>query len=246
MRDILNDLVRQTKDLFEIVKVTGTAKETKIEAVDKDKMLFLQAALTNPQADLQGEFGISNLALLEGLLNFPSYRTDDAKFTVRRETKPVAGASTETVTAFEFKDANGKGAIYKTMSANLVANQAQIANIPWTLAFVPAKSKIAEFAQLFKVLAEVDKTFKVTTEDGDLVFGIGDSSTSTHSASIVFESGVSGELKTELVFDISQFLALMRIAGSHTMTLSITSKGVLGVVIQAPTGTYNYFLRAKR
>jgi hypothetical protein len=242
MREILTDLVRQTKDLFEIVKITGTEDETKIQAVDKDKTLFVRASLNTPQPDLEGEFGISNLALLDGLLSFPSYKTDDAKFAVKREIK----SGNETVTAFIFKDANGKGATYKTMAANLVNEQAEIAKIPWTVSVVPSKSKIAEFSQLSRLYSEVDKSFRIFTDDGDLVFGIGDDGTSTHNASMVFESGITGELSGDLTFDIFHFLSLMKIAGSNQTTMNITSKGVLGVTVNAPTGIYDYFLRAKR
>jgi len=246
MRDILTDMVRQTKDLFDVIKVVGTEKTTKLSAVDKDKTLFLAATLTDPLPDFEGEFGISNLGLLDGLLNFTSYKTDTAKFSVKRETKKAGEENIETVTAFVFKDVNGKGATFRTMDPKLIPEQAQIANIPWTVTVVPSKSKIAEFSQLFKILSEVEKSFLVNTEDGDLVFSIGQQATSTHNASMVFESGVNGELKGDISFDVSQFLSLMKIGGSNPMTMNITSKGVLGVTVDAPTGKYNYFLRAKR
>lgn len=239
MRDILVDLVRQTKDLFGVIKVTGTDDGTKIQAVDNDKTLFLEAMLTTPVPALAGQFGISNLTLLDGLLSFPSYKTEQAKFSVKRETK----ASEETVTAFIFKDANGKGATFKTMAAHLVAEQAQVNKIGWNVTVTPSKSKVAEFAQLSRLYVD-DKAFKVSTEDGDLVFALGDDNSATHNASMVFESGVEGELSGEMLFNAAQFLSLMKIAGSHATTIKITSKGVLGVSVEAPTGTYNYFLRA--
>lgn len=242
MRDILIDIVRQTSGLFDVLKVTSSDTETKLQAVDADKTLFLEASLKEPVPEFAGEFGLTNLNLLKGLLEFASYRTDQAEFTVKRH----ARGGKETVEQFEFKDANKKGAIFRLMSADLVPEQAVIANIPWDVTITPNKSKLTEFQQLAKLYAEVDKFFGVKTDGRDLVFTIGDENSSTHRAAMVFESDVDGALSGQILWSIPQFLSVMNLAAAHTAEVRITARGVLCVEVETPHGLFKYYLRAKR
>jgi hypothetical protein len=243
MRDILTEIVKQTNGLFDEVTVYGSQTDTQLKAKDKDKTLFLQATLTMHQPQMEGEFNLVNFPWLDYCLNRATFKTDDSKFVVRRETKN----SVETVTALEFKDANGRGAIYRT---NLLAQEnATISkDIPWNVTIVPNKSKIAEFKDLVRGYSQAAdaKSFNVAVDAGDLIFGFGDPSSSSHSADMVFESGVTGTLPGGMSFDTKHFVDMMTLAGNNPITVTLTAKGVLGVQIQATHGTYNYFLRAKR
>lgn len=242
MREVLTDIVRQTSGLFEILKVTGEDTSTSIKAVDVEKTLFLEASLKEPIPEFVGEFGLTNINLLKGLLDFSSYRTDQAEFTVRR----FSNKGKETVEQFEFKDANKKGAVFRLMSAELVPEQATIANIPWDVTFKPNKSKLTEFQQLANLYSEVDKFFGVKTDGTDLVFYIGDENSATHRASMVFESGITGTITGQVQWSISQFLSVMKLAAAHDAEVRITHRGVLGVEIETPHGVFKYYLRAKR
>jgi hypothetical protein len=242
MREILGDIVHQSASLFEVIKITGTDELTKIQAVDKDKTLFLQGSLKTPIEEFKGEFGIGNLSLLSGLLIFASYRADGATFKVKREVKSNA----ETVTQLQFRDVNGTGSNFKTMAAHLVGEQAVVTNIPWNVQVTPNKARTAEFAQLAGLYGEVDKTFGVQTINGALVLSIGDANDSTHSANLMYAADVDGELKGDLSFDTSKFLSILKLAGANETVISITSKGVLGVKVTTPFAVYEYYLRAKR
>lgn len=243
MRDILADVVRQTSSMFDAIKISGTDAETKIEANDADKTLFLKGSLKTAQPDLIGEFGISNLKLLDGLLEFPSYKADGASVAVQR----LKRKDNDTVAGFTFRDANGKGgAVFRAMSADLVGEQAVITTIPWDLSFVPQKAKVAEFSHLASLFNEVDKSFAPRTADGDLIFGIGSDDASTHKVSMVFETGVTAELRGDMLFSTPQFLSVLKIGGQNPVTVSICNRGVLGIAVETAHGNYNYFLRAKR
>jgi hypothetical protein len=84
IKDVLSDIVRQVTPLFEAVLVTGNDTGTKVEAFTEDKTLFLIAHLKPVIPEFSGEFGIGSLSMLNGLLSFPSYKADDAKFYVHR------------------------------------------------------------------------------------------------------------------------------------------------------------------
>ena len=62
MKDIILDVVKHTAGLgfIESVKVTGTADETRFDAMDPDRTVILNATLHGPHADLIGEFGMGN------------------------------------------------------------------------------------------------------------------------------------------------------------------------------------------
>ena len=252
MREVLVDLVKQTKTLFKVFRITGDEKATNISAVDPTMVLFLKTSLKNPEPNFVGQFGIGSkdgneISVLDGFLQFPSYKTDIASLNTIRATKTINGEKRDTVVGFEFKDGKGGMSVFRTMDPALIPEQADVKNIPWDVSFTPNKSRIAEFDQLAKLLPT--KTFSVSTVDGDLLFSIGDPATSaTNSSVVVFESGVTGVLDetSNMMFDIQQFQDLMKVAGSNPAVLHFASRGILGLVVQTPVADYKYYLRASR
>jgi len=249
LRDVLTDIVKQTASLFDVVKVVGSEAETNLQAVDADKTLYLMASLSEAAPEFEGEFGLSSLGLLTGFLNHTSFRAEGATLHAERATLGKGGA--ETLASIVFKDANGEGATYRCMSAELVGASSPVREIPWDLTITPQKAKVTEFSQLATLLNDVDKNFLVQTRKVkggyDLVFGIGSAGSSSHSASMVFETGVTTktEVKQPIIFAAKQFLDVMKAAGNNPTTLSVFHKGVLGLSVQTTLGTYNYYLRAK-
>lgn len=242
MRDILSEIVKQTIGLFDTVKITGTEEEIKVEAMDDSMTLFLKGFL-KPSPEFIGEFGLTNLDMLNGLLNFTSYKTEGSKFTVKRATLPKVG---ETVVAFQFTDANGTGSKFATMNPNVIKAQAVIGSIDWEVQTVPTKSKITEFTQLTSLYKSVDETFRATIVDGNLVFSLGDSHDTTHNASMVFASGIDGKLSKDIMkWKSGLFLNILKVAtvNNEVPTLSISGRGPMGVSLKTENGSYNYVLR---
>jgi len=245
MRDVLLDIIRQTNGLMECLKISGTDKVTLIKGCDSEKTLFVEAELKNVVSEFEGEFGISNMSLLNGLLNFANYRTSDAVFSVKK----MERNGQNTVEKFEFRNAvTGNDADFRMMDPRHIPEQATIpTNIPWDVEFSPSKSKISEFSQLASLYAEVDKCFGIRTVKGDLQFFIGDEeNSSSHRASMVFENGASGELKGNLSWTTAQFLSIMKLSGNNPTTMKVTNRGVLLISVETAHGIYNYFLRANR
>jgi hypothetical protein len=243
MREVLLDLVKQTGGLTEALRVTGTNEETVIKGCDETKTLFIEATLKQPLAEFEGEFGVTNINLLSGLLNFPNYLTDDATFNVKKKERD----GLMTVEQFEFRNkVTGNDADFRMMDPKHIPDQATIPNIPWDVTVVPTKSKVTEFSQLASLYAEVDKCFGARTKNGDLQFYIGDEESANHRVSMVFEAGVKGDLKGNLTWNTHQFLSIMKLTGQHPTTLKITNRGVLGIAVETPHGIYNYFIRANR
>jgi hypothetical protein len=237
----LSDVVKQCAIAsVEVIKVTGTATETVVQTFDADKTLFIEGNLTEVIPEFEGEFGITNLKMLSGLLGFTNYQTDTADFKVR--SRDVNGA--KALDQFEFKGSGSKS-VFKLMDVQHVPQQAKIASIPWNITLTEvSKSKITEFQQFAGLYAEIDKQFGVSVEDGNLVVTFGAQASSTHSGSMVFAEGISGTLTGTLTFPVDKFLMLMKIAqNAQSSKLMFTSKGLLGVEAVTNHGVYNYFLR---
>lgn len=225
---------------IETIKVTGDDKETKVQTFDSDKTLFIEGILTDVIPEFVGEFGITNLKMLNGLLGFTNYQTDGANFKVR--TRDIGG--NKVLDQFEFKGAGSKS-VFKLMDIQHVPTQASIANIPWSITLDEiSKSKLTEFQQFAGLYSEIDKHFTVLLEDGNLVVRFGKDASSLHSGSMNFAENVAGTLTGELTFPVDKFLTLMKIAVSASSSkLMLSSKGLLGVEVVTNYGSYKYFLR---
>jgi hypothetical protein len=84
------------------------------------------------------------------------------------------------------------------------------------------------------------------TKNNDLIFMLGEETSSTHNATMVFEPKVTGDLKGDLIWETDRFLSMLKIAGNNPVTLKLTSRGVLGTTIESKLGVYDYCLRAAK
>jgi len=248
MREILSEIVKQTIGLFDEVKIIGNEDSLKVQGIGEGLLIMFEADL-DPCPDFAGEFALTNLSMLNGLLNFSSYKTEDSKFVVKRAIKPKVG---ETVVSLQFLDANGTGAKFAVGSALLLDAKNKnfagfsIPNITWDIEIKPTKAKIAEFTQLTSLYKEFDETFKVSLIDENLIFRIGVDHEATHNVSMVFASNVEGKLtKDTMSWKSGMFLNLLKIAtlNDAVPTVSISSRGLIGVSLKTKFGTYKYVLR---
>lgn len=239
MREQLTDVVRQVAPLFKKIKVTGTVDSTKIEAFDDDKVLFLVATLKEPVPEFIGEFGIGSLGLLSGLLNFASYKSDDAEFRVHRS------ENSDYVSEFEFRDKKGGFTRFKTMNPRLV-EQATVTNIPWSVRVTPTKATIAELTQLSAHLSEVDTMFGVKLENYTLFITIGGGASGTHTSSVAFATDVVDTFSPPSVtYNTKHLLSVLKNSGAIPAEVLFSEKGIAGITVNTDYGTYNYYLRAK-
>lgn len=240
MRDVLSDVVRHTSGLFPVIKVTGTSTNTRLQGVDDTKSLFFDGHTISSIPEFEGVFGITNLGLLKGLLEFSSYRTDEATFSVKRR---QFDDGSSTVEQFEFRDAHNVGADFRCVDPKVVPQQVEMASFTWDVTLTPNKAKLAELQQIASLFSET-KTFGARTENGNLILIIGENNAATNRVSMVFETGVEGELKGNLQWITAQFISVVKIAGDRLKSIRFSSRGVLGLEVESPHGQYKYFLRA--
>lgn len=242
MRDHLLDIVKNTYGLgiIDLIKVTGTAEDTAIEAISEDRSVIVQAKLNGPVAEFVGTFGMPNLGKLNTILGIPEYK-ENAKITLATqdrngETIPV-GLHFENA-AGDFKND------YRFMSQEIISDKVKSIisrkQINWAVEFQPTVANIQRLK--FQASANSEETtFTAKKEGNDLKFFFGDHS--THAGNFVFQNDVTGNLTKALSFPIAAVISILGLAGDKTFRLS--DDGVAQITVNSGLATYNFLLPAQ-
>jgi len=236
MRDHLLDLVEHTHDLgcIDLVKITGTAKETVIDGIAEDRSVVVQGRFLAPVADFIGTFGMPNLTKLKILLNLAEYR-ESAEITVRRQDRNGEQAPV----GLHFKNATGDFKNdYRFMTSEIVAEKLKTAKFRganWNIEFEPTIAGIQRLKMQAQANAE-ESTFQTKTDAGDLKFIFGDHS--THAGEFVFHPGVTGELKRAWAWPVKQVISIMDLTGDKIVKISDDGAAMITVNLASQNTTY--------
>lgn len=240
MKDNLLDLVEHTFDLgcIDLIKITGTDKETQIDGLAEDKSVVLQAKFTSPVADFIGTFGMPNLSKLKILLNIQEYK-EDAKITVTRQDRN--GVDSPVGLHFENKAGDFKND-YRFMVSEVVTEKLKALKVKmpaWHVEFEPTVASIQRLKMQAQANAE-EPNFMAKTEGTDLKFFFGDHS--THAGNFVFQPDVSGKLSRPWLWPVARFIAIMNLTGDKTVRFS--DDGMAKITVNSGIATYEYMLPA--
>jgi hypothetical protein len=241
MRDYLLDLVEHTHDLgcIDLVKITGTAKETVIDGIAEDRSVVVQGRFLTPVADFIGTFGMPNLTKLKILLNLQEYR-ENAEITVRRQERNGEQAPV----GLHFKNTAGDFKNdYRFMTSEIVAEKLKTAKFRganWNIEFEPTIAGIQRLKMQAQANVE-ESTFQTRTDAGDLKFMFGDHS--THAGEFVFHPGITGELKRPWAWPVKQIISIMDLTGDKTVRMS--DDGAAMISVNSGIAEYNYILPAQ-
>lgn len=241
MKDNLKDLIEHTHALgcIDLIKISGTDKETQINAIADDKSVIVSATLANPSADFIGIFGMPNLGKLKTILGFDDYDANSS-ITVTRVDKD--GVQTPSNIHFETK---GKDFIndYRLMSRAIVDEKVKnvaFKGATWNIEFIPTVAGVQRLKKQATANSE-EPNFTVRVENGDLKIYFGDPS--THSGNFVFHSGVTGTLSRQWMWPVKQFLGIMDLVGDKTVRIS--DQGAAEIVVDSGLAKYRYLLPAQ-
>lgn len=238
MRDHLLDLVEHTYDLgcIDLIKITGTDKETAIFGIAEDRSVIVEGKHHNPVADFMGLFGMPNLAKLKILLNLQEYK-EDAKLSITKN----ANGSPDGIN-FENKAGDFKNN-YRFMASEIVTEKAKNVKFKganWNVEFTPTIAGVQRLKMQASANAD-EPTFQVKTEGTDLKFVFGDHS--THSGNFVFQPGVTGQLKRAWSYPIKQFIGILDLTGDKTVRFS--DDGVAEITVDSGMAVYSYKIPAQ-
>jgi len=241
MKDFLQDLVAHTHSLgfLPLVKVSASDKETSIESMAEDRSVILNAKTKDPVENLEGTFGMPNLNKLDIHLKCPEYKEN---FTIDVVTQERNG---ETIpTGLHFK--NGAGDFendYRFMNSDIINEKLKTVKFKgasWNIEFTPTMASIQKLK--FQASAHTEEqTFQVSTENNNLVFKFGDSS--THAGSFVFQSGVDGKLRQTWSWPVAQVQSILNLTGDKVVR--IADAGALQITVDSGIAEYEYILPAQ-
>ena len=245
MREKILDIVKHTGSLgfIDTVKITGSDEETLIEAMDGERTVVIKANLLTPDANLKGEFGMSHLSLLQGLLTYANFKTDGASIDVIRRQRQGKGEVPEEIV---FKDEKGQTASYRLMSSDLIPEQAKFLGKSWDVVVEPSVSKIKEFQALAGLYGSFENYFMVKTVENELRFYIGDEGSSMHRAFLTIADGVEGTLSGDLHWPIAQVLSILKLGIDENLKLQFSGRGALQITMTSPHAEYNFILPARK
>lgn len=245
IKDTLKDVIKHTHSLgiFEMVKITGTLEETRVETVDADKTVIFKGKTHNPVADfVDATVGLSRMSVLDGYLKYPGF--DDASSTVEVVTQKRN--ELDIPVEVKFVSPEGTDANYRFMLADVVNQQLKditFKGAEFDINIVPTAKNLKDMGYFNSVLGSYESTFMPKTENGKLYFHIGDGVSDR--TKILIADGVEGETKNEFRWPLDIVLKILRLGDSSGVVLSINNKGLLQIKVDSGLGEYTYLLPAK-
>lgn len=241
MKDHLQDIVQHTFGLgiIELVKVTGTADETIINAIGEERSVIAEAKFKTPIPEFVGTFGMPNLGKLNTILNIPEYK-ENAQLTVN--TQDREGETIPVGVHFENKAGDFKND-YRFMSAEVINDKlkaVKFKGVKWSVDIVPTNASI----QRLKFMASANNecmTFTAKTENGALKFYFGDSS--SHAGNFTFEQGVTGTLSKAWSWPVGAVISILSLPGDKTYKIS--DEGASMITVDSGLAEYSYIIPAQ-
>lgn len=241
MLDQLKDIVKHTQSLgfIEMVKITGTDKTAKIEAIDSDKTVVIYGDMYQPIKDIETTVGLSRMAQLKGFIDLHAGST----VSVVHEMRNNVNSPTEV----KFDNGAGEVAAYRFMSETMANEQIKVPpfkGATWDVTVKPEKAKIDRLSNYQGILGGFEKRFIVSTTKDTLNFSIG--SGPTDRSNIPFATGITGALKHQWAWPLTQVLSILKLNDNENLTMHFSDMGALKIEVDSGIGKYSYILPATK
>lgn len=239
MRDALRDVVKTISSLGVLgeILVTGSEDETLFEGITDKQEMVLKVKLLNAEPSLKGQFGMVNLSIIKGLLDFPAFM-EGPEPTVVRDTR------TDTPMEVLFRDVKKRTAAYRFTPPSLMPKQPTIAPLKWDVEFTPTRETIKELSTLVGVFSAIDPQFTVKTEEGELRFYIGGES--NHRTYVTMAEVDGPGLSRSLNWNIGLLMSSLKVIQEHRdPTISLISRGFMKMSFSTDFAQYTIFLPAR-
>lgn len=238
MKDNLLDLIEHTCSLgfIDLVKVTGTDKETVINAVANDNTVIVKGVFKTPHPEFIGIYGMPNLPKLKTILKFEDYN-DNASITMTKSAEGIPNA-------IHFATPNGDFVNdYRLMSELLVKERVKsvkFAGANWNIQFEPKIASIQRFKRQVQANNDENK-FILKQEGSDLKIYMG--TATTHSGNFVFEPNVNGKITKTWSWPVLQFMNIMNLPGDKMIYIS--DSPAMRITVDSGIAEYEYMLPAQ-
>jgi hypothetical protein len=238
--DAIKDIVKHTHTLgfIEMVKVTGTKADLKIETKDADNTVIIYGTMNEPVVGLESTIGLSRMGLLKGTIGMHEKST----VTLVNETRNNATVPTE----IKFDNGSKFISAYRLMSDAMVTEHVKVPafkGAAWDVVATPSADAISLLSSNIGIYSSYEKRFIVKVDAGTLMFDIG--SGPTDRTEVPFATGVTGTLKHSWTYPLSQVLSILKLTETAaTSTMSFSDAGALKIDIDSGLGKYSFILPA--
>lgn len=241
--DSLKDIVKHTSGLgfIDMVKLIGTANDAKIETIDADKTVVIFGEMYQPIKGIEATVGLSRMGVLTGFVGVESFMGDKAVIDIAHEVRNGVNAPTE----ITFNSGSGTKAAYRFMSEAMINEQVKVPpfkGATWDVTISPTTAKLKELSQFTGILGGFEKRFTVSTTGNNLVMNIGTGPTDR--TTLTFAENITGSLKHQWSWPLSQVLAILKLSDNATCTVQFSDMGALKIDIDSGIGRYSYILPA--
>lgn len=241
MKDYLIDIVKHTQGLgIDLVKISGTDKETVITSIADDRSVILEAKIKGVLPEFIGTFGLPNLTKLNTILNIQEYK-DDAVLTINTAKKDD-GSEIPVGIHFENKAGDFKND-YRFMSSEIVNEKlksVKFRGVKWNVDFTPAIANIQRMRWQASANSE-ETTFTAITDKTNLKFSFGNAS--SHAGNFVFADNVTGSLSKAWAWPVSAIITILGLAGDKTYKIS--DEGASMITVDSGLIEYSYIIPAQ-
>lgn len=243
MKDYIKDLTTNvvSTGFFDKIKISADDKEIKVEALEKGKEVILKGKFNEPIADLKGEFGLSNLSLLQTITSDPEFSSTDSTMTVEYETKNAERIPSE----ISYQNKSKSHINYRFMSKQLIPDQPTFTEPKWDLVITPTRANTQQFSWVANGLAVYEQFFIPKVIDNELRFFIGDNTASTQRGGVVFATNIKQSFSCDYKWKIQQIQAILKIGDNCDCEMALSSKGAIQITLNTGIGTYKYIFPAK-
>ena len=204
--------------------------------------IILNGKTKEPQKDLIGTFGFGSLNYLNGIMKLDQFTDKDSTVKVyKRERNDELVPEMMT-----FTSNNGNQLSYRFMHESAIPNMPEAKDTEWDIVINPKKNKVDELSQIAGLFAESEEHIIFRTDNGNLIYNIGEENSASHKGKMVFEENVNGELNVFLKWPIAQVLAAFRLSLSGTSEVKFSKKGAICVSIDSGLAVYDIFIVANQ
>jgi hypothetical protein len=243
LKDYIKDLTTYVTPtgFFDKIKISASNKEILVEALEKEREVILKGKFSQPLAELEGEFGLSNLSLLQTITSDQEFANSETKMTVTYETKSAEKVPTE----LAYQNKSKSHINYRFMAKQLLPDQPKFHDPKWDVVITPSKASIQQFSWAANGLSAYEQYFIPRIVDKELKFFIGEDNAATQRGGVVFASDRTEVFDSDHKWKIVQILAVLKTADSCDCEMAFSTKGAIQITLNTGVGTYRYIFPAK-
>lgn len=239
----LRDVIKHTHDLgfIDYVKIEGDV----VKAIAEDKSVVVRGKLKNSIPELEGhKVGLSKMAILKGLLEFPPFQEDDADVHIVEGGTASGELYPRNVVFASGHNHKSQYSFLSGINADARVKVPKLGNINFDVDFTPTRKNLKDMSYFSGVLGSLHKTFKVKMIGGSLEFVIGDEN--SMQSVIPVAEGLSGILATEMIFPLANVLSALRLAETSNCEIGFADKRGMKIHIDSGIGEYTYYFPTRK